>query len=211
VPAQLKWATLPARLRLSSTPDLVEIEVSPTLTTYQDGLSRLVASGATFAPGLAALNGMGGWPSTSPSGRRRSEAYRALFNLAEQSAWERQAPLTDSTRALGVTVANLVRAGGSVAIGSDAPAVPYGLGVHLEMAALARAGIAHDQILRMATMGGALALGLERHVGSLEEGKLADFVVLDGDPLADLGAALDIVAVAKEGVWRDRAALLAPP
>jgi dipeptidyl aminopeptidase/acylaminoacyl peptidase len=210
VPAQLKAATLPPRLRLPSTPGLVEIEVSPTLTTYQDGVSRLVASGATFAPGLAALSGMGDWPSMSPSGRRRSEAYRALFNLAEQSAWERQAPLTPGTRALGVTVANLVRAGGSVAIGSEAPAVPYGLGVHLEMAALARAGIAPDQILRMATMGGALALGLEPHVGSLDEGKLADFVVLEGDPLADLGAALDIVAVVKGGVWHDRAALLAP-
>ena len=101
-----------------------------------------------------------------------------------------------------------VRAGGRVAVGSDAPAVPYGLGVHLELALLAHAGIANDQILRMATAEGALALGLEQQIGTLEEGKLADFVVLDGDPLAHIGDTLRIVAVAKGGVWREQASLL---
>jgi imidazolonepropionase-like amidohydrolase len=55
-----------------------------------------------------------------------------------------------------------------------------------------------------------LALGLERDLGTLEEGKLADFVVLEGDPLADIDATLTILAVVKGGVWRDRSALLTP-
>ena len=113
--------------------------------------------------------------------------------------------------ALERTIARLVRAGGRVGVGSDAPAVPYGLGLHLELALLARAGIANDQILRMATAEGALALGLEQQIGTLEEGKLADFVVLDGDPLAHIADTLRIVAVAKAGVWRERESLLTPP
>jgi imidazolonepropionase-like amidohydrolase len=104
-----------------------------------------------------------------------------------------------------------VRAGGRVGIGSDAPAVPYGLGVHLELALLARAGIANDQVLRMATAGGALALGLERELGTLEEGKIADFVIVDGDPLAHIADTLRIVAVAKDGVLRERSAFVTPP
>jgi imidazolonepropionase-like amidohydrolase len=63
----------------------------------------------------------------------------------------------------------------------------------------------------MATAEGALALGLERQIGTLEEGKLADFVVLEGDPLTHIGDTLRIVAVAKGGVWHDRATLLAAP
>ena len=110
--------------------------------------------------------------------------------------------------ALERTIARLVRAGGRVGVGSDAPAVPYGLGVHLEFALLARAGIANDQVLRMATAGGALALGLEREIGTLEEGKLADFVVIDGDPLTHIADTSAIVAVAKGGVWQERSSLL---
>ena len=108
-------------------------------------------------------------------------------------------------------MARLVRAGGRVAVGSDAPAVPYGLGLHLQLALLARAGIANDQVLRMATAEGGLALGLEQQIGTLEEGKLADFVVLDGDDpqrVCDVG---ERVAVAKGGVWHERGSLLAPP
>ena len=152
------------------------------ITAYQDGFSRLIASETTFVTGLAALAGLDGWPAPRP---RRDGAY-ALFTPVEQAAWERPDALGAAVPALERTIARLVRAGGRVGVGSDAPAVPYGLGVHLELALLAHAGIANDQVLRMATAGGALALGLEREIGTLEQGKLADFVVLDGDPLAHI-------------------------
>jgi imidazolonepropionase-like amidohydrolase len=76
---------------------------------------------------------------------------------------------------------------------------------------LGGAGLGNDQLLRLATAEGALALGIERDVGTLEEGKLADFVVLDGDPLSRIADTLKIVAVAKGGVWYDRATLLQRP
>ena len=63
----------------------------------------------------------------------------------------------------------------------------------------------------MASAGGAIALGLERDLGTLEQGKLADFVVIDGDPLTHIADTLRIRAVARGGVWHERAALLAAP
>jgi imidazolonepropionase-like amidohydrolase len=76
---------------------------------------------------------------------------------------------------------------------------------------LARAGIANDQILRMATAEGALALGLEQQIGTLEAGKLADFIIIDGDPLVRIADTLRIVAVAKGGLLHERQTLLDAP
>ncbi|HJR69968.1 MAG TPA: amidohydrolase family protein [Gammaproteobacteria bacterium] len=196
----------PARLHSDVLGSGNELELSPGLTVYQDGFSRFVTSGTTLVTGLAALAGVAHGPRPV-----QDAAYRALFTSFERASWERPDGLAEALPPLEQTIARLVRAGGRVAIGSDAPAVPYGLGVHLELALLADAGIANDQILRMATIEGALALGLESELGTLEEGKLADFVVLDGDPLADIVATLGIVAIAKGGIWHDRSTLLASP
>ena len=186
-----------------------ELHVSPSFTAYQDGFGRLIASATVLPPGLGALSGLGAWPDSM--GSPRDAAFKALFTPFEQSYWPQPRPTLAVVPALQQTVARLVRAGGRVAIGSEAPATPYGLGVHLELALLVSSGIANDQVLRMATLDGALALGLEQQVGTLEEGKLADFVVVDGDPLVRIADTLKVVAVAKEGVWFDRATLLAAP
>jgi Tol biopolymer transport system component len=198
------------RVALESPATPYELEVSPGFTAYQDGFSRLLAAGAVFTPGLGVLAGLNGWPDAAQSWRRDA-AYSALFTAAEQTAWGHPGLAGAALPALQQTVTRLIRAGGRVAIGSDAPTVPYGLGVHLELALLGGAGLSNDQVLRLATAEGALALGLEQQVGTLEEGKLADFVVVDGDPLNRLADALRIVAVAKAGVWYDRASLLARP
>ena len=200
-------AALPARLRDDVETPGLELLLSPGFTAYQDSLSRLIASDTTFVTGLAALSGLSGWPGPRP---RRDDAY-ALFTPVEQAVWEQPDALGAAVPSLEQTIARLVRAGGRVGVGSDAPAVPYGLGLHLELALLAHAGIANDQVLRMATAGGAFALGLERELGTLEEGKLADFVVIDGDPLAHIEDTLKIIAVVKGGVRQERSALTAAP
>jgi hypothetical protein len=198
--------SLPARLTGTAATPATELPLSPGLSAYQDGIGRLLASDTTFVPGLAALAGLSHRPGLS-----RDAAYRALFTPVEQAAWSRPDDAGMAVPPLAETVARLVRAGARVAVGSDAPAVPYGVGTHLELALLAEAGLPNDQVLRMATIQGALALGLERDIGTLEEGKLADFVVLEGDPLAEIDATLTILAVVEGGVWRDRSALVTAP
>ena len=117
------WAptSFPARLPTELGAPSRELELSPGFTAYQDGFSRLIASDTTFVTGLAALAGLQGWPSPRP---RADGAFGALFTPTEQAAWERPDALAAALPALERTIARLLRAGGRVAVGSDAPAVP---------------------------------------------------------------------------------------
>jgi imidazolonepropionase-like amidohydrolase/Tol biopolymer transport system component len=61
-----------------------------------------------------------------------------------------------------------------------------GLGAHWEMWMFVQGGMSPREALACATRNGAAYLGMDKDLGSLEPGKLADVVVIDGDPLADI-------------------------
>jgi imidazolonepropionase-like amidohydrolase len=61
-----------------------------------------------------------------------------------------------------------------------------GLGAHWELWMLAQGGMTPMQALRAATLDGAKYLGMEKEIGSLEAGKLADLVILGANPLEDI-------------------------
>jgi hypothetical protein len=96
-------------------------------------------------------------------------------------------------------------AGGHIALGGHGEM--YGLQAHWEMALLAEGGMPPHDVLRVATLHGAEALGLATELGSLEPGKLADLVVLDADPLADIRHTERVRYVMKNGALYDGATL----
>jgi len=61
-----------------------------------------------------------------------------------------------------------------------------GLGAHWEMWMLAQGGMTNMEVLRASTMNGADYIGLGHQIGSIEEDKLADIIVLDKNPLEDI-------------------------
>ncbi len=61
-----------------------------------------------------------------------------------------------------------------------------GLGLHWEIWMLAQGGMTPLEALRCATLNGATSLGMDRDIGSLTAGKLADIIVIDGNPLQDI-------------------------
>ena len=68
-----------------------------------------------------------------------------------------------------------------------------------EMEAYAAAGVPNGDVLRAATVNGARWLGREGEFGTIQPGRRADMVLVDGDPLADIRAARNIHAVIKDG------------
>ncbi|MEO9469993.1 amidohydrolase family protein [Parasphingorhabdus sp.] len=78
----------------------------------------------------------------------------------------------------------LMDAGVKVAIGAHGQQA--GIATHWELWSFVRGGMSPVQALRTATMDAAESLGMDREIGSLEAGKLADLVVLDADPTVDI-------------------------
>jgi hypothetical protein len=89
--------------------------------------------------------------------------------------------------------AGLVRGGARIAFVSD---MPEGrpLDLRHSASALCRQGVTQEEALKTITLFPALILGVGERVGSIEEGKDADFVILSGDPL-DLGARISAVYI----------------
>jgi imidazolonepropionase-like amidohydrolase len=95
-----------------------------------------------------------------------------------------------------------VEAGVKLCVGDDfgASFTPHG-GYAAELAVyVEHAGIPPLEVLTWATRNGAELMGMANDIGSVSEGRLADLVVVDGDPSADIGVLADrIVAVVKDG------------
>ena len=92
-------------------------------------------------------------------------------------------------------------AGIPVVMGTDAGNIGtlHGPSVFREMEIMTQAGLSPLQVLRSATSNGAKATGMERDIGTLAAGKLADLVILDADPLADVMNLSKIHRVIKDG------------
>ncbi|MFI1354278.1 amidohydrolase family protein [Streptomyces sp. NPDC020898] len=102
----------------------------------------------------------------------------------------------------------ILAAGGLVALGTDQPLVPVGLHLHLSLRALHRAGLSPAEALRTATLMPAQVFGADADLGTLEEGKLADLTVVDGDPFTDFSTLIRTSAVLRGGIPFEQADLV---
>jgi imidazolonepropionase-like amidohydrolase len=155
--------------------------------------ARMAARGTAFVPTLSVFRVMG------DSSKRSSLAFAGTL-----------LPSRDSTRRPNSMVAQIgafQQAGVMILAGTDnVGGVPAAL--HLELTLLVEnAGLTPLQALQAATLNPAKYLGATDSLGTVAPGKLADLVLLNANPLADIRHTTEIEAVVADGRYFDRAAL----
>ncbi|MOA30633.1 hypothetical protein D3C78_1517370 [compost metagenome] len=103
----------------------------------------------------------------------------------------------------------LLEAGALPVFASDLPGLPAADVAPLATRALSGVGLSNAQVLQAATRNAAHGLLGRNDLGTLAPGKLADIILVDGNPIEDLGALSRVRLVIKDGVvvsdWRDKA------
>lgn len=166
------------------------VVVDPTLATFEGMFTArpgLMAEGdARMAPRLPSQlrRGLlgGGLPAPGGLDQRYRDSYRRMLDL----------------------VRAMHEAGVTLVAGTDCMA---GFCLHRELELYVEAGIPAAEVLRIATLGAATVARRADRLGRIAPGLLADLILVDGDPLADISAIRRVSQVMKDGVLYDPAAL----
>jgi len=98
------------------------------------------------------------------------------------------------------TVRRALQAGVKIAFGTDIGGFDWKINPAIQFPSLTKLGMTPMQAIKTATSSAAELLGMQQQIGSIEPGKLADIVAVDGDPLADITLLQKISFVMKDGV-----------
>jgi imidazolonepropionase-like amidohydrolase len=154
------------------------------------------------------------WASIDPHSEQAAElarflAARKVFVDPNLAVFERRPDPDDENSAAKVLatkhmkeyVGVLHRAGVPIVAGSHSNVdyAPRGFAFHRELETLVETGLTPAETLVAATRTGAQFLGREHELGTVEEGKLADILVLDNDPLVDISNTRSISKIILDG------------
>lgn len=159
---------------------------------FKDVAEMLRQSGFVWTPNVlisnGSVSGADGELESSAGTAREVAAPGALRNGIQQQDTNY---FNGVRRALTVARQAAAASAYGISVGVSGHNMP-GDRLHTEMHYLHQGGMPITEVLRAATVGNATKLGLSEYVGSLESGKIADFLVLQDDPLLDIGNARSI-------------------
>jgi imidazolonepropionase-like amidohydrolase len=174
------------------------IEHGMYLNQRPDLLERMARDGQVLVPTLSCLYGMAGLGERIGTSHDDEEYQGGPGHAVQRPPMPTWTPLLIDLAHYNVEQAALTlqaarAAGVTIAMGFDwGPAHRSAL----ELLRMIHMGLTAREALIAATSSGATALGLGEHVGTLEAGKLADLLVVDGDPLARPEVLLE-----RESIW----------
>jgi imidazolonepropionase-like amidohydrolase len=96
------------------------------------------------------------------------------------------------------TFAKAYKGGVKIAFGTDAGVFPHGKN-WMEFIYMTEAGMPPMEAIQSATKNGALLLGVWDKLGSIEKGKIADIIAVEGNPLTNINVMGKVLFVMKEG------------
>ncbi len=175
--------------------------------SYDDVMQIVSKSGMNMTPTISLFGGFY-LKAESDSAILNNKQINALYSKKVVSAiadMTRQRLLLspsirDTYMETNKVIRKLVDAGAHITPGTDSPFTPYGLSLHVELQCFVWAGLSPFEALRSATLWSAQAVGVEKDLGTIEPGKLADMVVVDGDPLSNIKDAWNVKKVFKNGI-----------
>jgi Tol biopolymer transport system component/imidazolonepropionase-like amidohydrolase len=191
-------------------------KVTALMRSYRDVVDLLTASKMTLTPTIGIQGGFRLQTLRDPSWmddpRIRGLYPASVVERARSGGrGDSAAAREDAERLVAPqekTVFRIVKGGGRVTAGTDAPINPYGLSLLMEMENYASAGLTPIEVLRTATAVSAEAMGVGADLGGIAPGKLADLSFVDGDPLQNIRDLRRVTRVMKDGIMYDATALL---
>ncbi|MDR9418720.1 amidohydrolase family protein [Gracilimonas sp.] len=177
----------------------------PVFPLYRDVIDMTAFSRTVYTPTLLVAYG-GPWAENyyyaieRPHDEPKLQRFMPHQNLDERTRRRTAGWFMEEEHVfeeLSVFVKDLVEAGGRAGVGSHGQL--QGLGFHWELWAMQAGGISEHDILKVATIQGAEAIGLDTDLGTIEEGKLADLLILNSDPLEDIRNSKDLEFIIKNG------------
>jgi imidazolonepropionase-like amidohydrolase len=162
----------------------------PVPNLYNDIVQVFAKSGVAYTPTLivsyGALSGEYYWyQHTNVWENQRLLQFTPRDVIDPRSRRRLMAPEGDYGHVLAARGAKRLSDAG-VPVNMGAHGQIQGIGAHWEMWMMAQGGMTPLDVLKTATINPARSLGLDRELGSIEPGKLADLVVLDRNPLDDV-------------------------
>ena len=178
------------------------------MRSYDDVSELLAKSGMSLTPTMALAGGFALFATKHPEildDKRLTIVYGPTYpaaikaGIAAQQGNPNVASTVGMMQSQGKLVTTLVRGGGNVMAGTDSPIIPYGLALHIELETYVEYGLTPVEALRTATTNFAKIVGLEKDLGVLTAGRLADLVAVEGNPLVTIGDTRRVKLVVKNG------------
>jgi hypothetical protein len=143
--------------------------------------------------------------SRNPKNIPMKDQYATYVDENTREYWNYRDPKWQAYELSQETTQRIFKAGARCIAGTDClgPYVLAGFSLHEELEEMVKAGLSEFEVLKASTVNAAEFLKKQNEMGTIESGKVADLVLLNGNPRMDISNTRKIAGVMVKGKWLD--------